>query len=324
MGAAPEEPPPATARPPRGTSRLREVVLLAGSAAVVLLAAASATPRAPAGAAVNAGASASAGPDPSPLPSGAVARPPSAPFPEASCDIPDRGFGEYAPWRSLRIGRVLVPAHGGLDDEGGFALLLHFHGAEAVRKELAPEGLSLVVAAIDAGTLSSHYAKVVGAPAASLADLTTMVAAAVAEATGDRRAHARHVALSSWSAGYGAVAELLRRPHPGLEGVILLDSLHASWGAGAQEIEPTHLAPFVAEARLAAAGDSLFYLTHSEIEPEGYASTGRVAGYLLREMGGERGGFFARGFPGETAAAHCAHLRLLPSIVREHLLPAWR
>ncbi|MEJ7728026.1 MAG: hypothetical protein WKG00_02315 [Polyangiaceae bacterium] len=322
MRVAPEEPPPATARQPRSASRLREVVLLAGSAAVVLLAAANATPRAPASAAAVA--SASAGADPSPLPSGAEARPPSAPFPEASCDIPDRGFGEYAPWRSLRIGRVLVPTHGGLDDEGGFAVLFHFHGADAVRKELAPEGLSLVVAAVDAGTLSSHYAKVVGAPVTSLTDLTTMVAAAVAEATGDRRAHASHVALSSWSAGYGAVAELLRRPHPGLEGLILLDSLHASWGAGAQEIEPTQLAPFLAEARAAAAGNSLFYLTHSEIQPEGYASTGRVAAYLLRQMGGERGGFFARGFPGDTAAAHCAHLRLLPSIVREHLLPAWR
>jgi hypothetical protein len=317
-----EERRPATAREARSAGRLRDVVLLAGSAAVVLLAAASAAPRAPAATAPSASASADA--DPSPLPSGAAARPPSAPFPEASCDIPDRGFGEYAPWRSMRIGRVLVPRHGGLDDDGGFDLLLHFHGAEAVRKELAPEGLNLVVAAVDAGTMSSHYAKLVGAPATTLADLTAMVAAAVGDATGDRRAHARHVALSSWSAGYGAVAEVLRRPHPGLDGVILLDSLHASWGAGAQEIEPTQLAPFVAEARSAAAGETLFYLTHSEIEPEGYASTGRVAAYLMREMGGERGGFFARGFPGNTAAAHCAHLRLLPSIVREHLLPAWR
>ena len=259
---------------------------------------------------------------PSRLPSGAPVRPPSVPSPEISCSFEDRGFGDYEPWRNLRIGRVLIPRGRGMDEDGGFWLLFHFHGAEAVRKQIAPEGMNLVLAALDAGTLSSHYSEAIP-PGITFGALIANVEEVVAAATGNPTAHARHVALSSWSAGYGAVAQLLSRPHERVEGLILLDSLHASYVPGERTIVSQPLTPFLAFASAAADGGPLFYLTHSEIKTEGYASTTEVAAFLLQNVGGERGRLFVRGYPGEGPEAHCAHLRLILPILREHLLPSW-
>src|SRR5262245_9288347 len=95
---------------------------------------------------------------PPPLPSGAELRTePPLENVEGGCNFLDHGFGDYERWRSLRVGRVLVPSGRGLDDTASFNLLVHFHGSEPVRKQLAPEGLDLVIAALDAGTRSSHY-----------------------------------------------------------------------------------------------------------------------------------------------------------------------
>jgi hypothetical protein len=298
----------------------RDALILAISAGVLVAASAAGHRLLPSQPSAAPGAS--LGP-PSPLPSGALMRPPAVPIPEVSCSFEDRGFGDYEPWRNLRMGRVLLPRGRGLDEDGGFWLLWHFHGAEAVRKQVAPEGMNLVLAAHDAGTLSSHYSEAVPPPT-TLAELTRNVESVVAEATGVPNAHAKHVAASSWSAGYGAIAELVRRPHEQLEALVLLDSLHATYAPGGQTIVPQQLAPFLAVAHAAAEGGPLFYLTHGEIRPGTYASTAEVGAFLLQNVGGERGRLFVRGYPGDTKDAHCAHLRLLVPILREHVLPSWR
>jgi hypothetical protein len=260
---------------------------------------------------------------PSPLPSGAELR--AAPVVEnleTGCSFPDRGFGDYERWRPLRLGKLLVPTGRGLDDAGGFNLLVHFHGAEPIRKQLAPEGYDLVILGIDAGTLSSHYESVMSGERA----LDELIAAAeheVAAATGRAGAHAKHLAISSWSAGYGAVGQVLARPHARLEGIVLLDSLHASYPSDSRRLQPGQLAAFVAWARAAADGGPLMYVTHSDVQPEDYASTRETAAFLLFQAGGERGRFFVRGYPGGGPEDHCAQLRLLPAILRDTLLPGW-
>jgi hypothetical protein len=156
--------------------------------------------------------------------------------------------------------------------------------------------------------------------------------------------HPTHIALSSWSAGYGAVARILGRSfaEPRIEAVILLDSLHAGYSPDGRSPAALQLAPFLAVAREAARGGPLFYLTHSEIPTSGYASTSETATFVAGELGVapawvtpnpldplplrrmvEGGRFFLRGYEGTDKAAHCAHLRLLPRILREHVLPAF-
>ncbi len=317
-------------------------------------------PRAGGSGAAPAASAGAAGPlVPPPLPSGAEPEAIAIPEDDAepSCDFPDRGFGAYGAWRPLPLGKLLV-APEAVEPGGGYDLLVHFHGAEPVRKELAPLELGLVVAAVDAGTRSSDYARAMAQGAWEA--LRASIDRAVAEAAGIPAAHARRVAVSSWSAGSGAVARILVRPDltfgapdraprgapsapstAQLDALILLDSLYAGYAPGRADLVPGQLAPYVAMASAAARGGPLFYLTHTAVPTYGYASTGEAASFLLRELGAspiavsptesdpfqltrmyDGGSLFVRGYAGASREDHCAQLRLLPSILAEHLLPA--
>lgn len=319
----------------------REGLVLLASALVVLGGAAAARraqeplPAAP---------SASVAAEPPPLPSGAPLEAlPTDDERAAGCHFADRGFGEYGAWRRLPLGRALVAPGRGIDDDGGFRLLIHFHGAEPVRKQLAPEGFGLVIAAVDAGVGSHAYERALAEPA-TFDRLIASIEAEVAAASKLPAARARSIVLSSWSAGYGAVTQILQRGTPRVGAVVLLDSLYAGYAnAGARTLEHGQLAPFVAFARAARGGGAPFFLTHTAIATPGYASTAEVATFLLGELGVvptpvddgaaaaerfpltrlyEEGRLTVRGYAGGDRDAHCAQLHLLPSILRESILPA--
>lgn len=275
---------------------------------------------------------------PSPLPSGAEPEAIALPDDEAEigCNFEDRGFGAYGGWRPLPLGKALV-SPSSVASDGEYDLLVHFHGAEPVRRELAPLDLGLVIAAIDAGTRSSHYNRALRDR--SWYDVLASIDRVVMEATGVAGARARRVVVSSWSAGSGAVARIVERPSPRLDALILLDSLYAGYASGRPALIPGQLAPFVAMADAAARGGPLFYLTHTAIPTTGYASTGEVATFLLDQIGAraidvtpnegdpmpltrmyDGGNLYVRGHAGTTREAHCAELRLLPSILVEHVL----
>lgn len=316
------------------------LVGLSGLAVVIGAAtrpAATAAPDATASAAVTSGTAA-----PGPTPS---ARPPAAAQevgdggldagdPGATCHIPDEGLGRYRPWQRLSTGAVLLPR---APPGPTYDLLVHFHGAEAIRKVLAPAGLPVVIAALDAGEGSAAYGEAFYGPDA-IDELIEEVATALEGAVGQRPKLHRLI-VSSWSAGYGAVRQLLIH-HPGrAQAVVLLDSLHTSYVGGEDELETDSLQPFVELAQRAAGGEQQLVITHSEIRPPGFASTAETASYLLRELGGQRryaglrsvagiehkteyrqNGLVIRGYTGTSRDAHCAHLILLRDILRDELL----
>jgi hypothetical protein len=121
---------------------------------------------------------------------------------------------------------------------------------------------------------------------------------------------------------------------------VLLDSLYAGYLAGKRTVEHGQVPLFLEAARKARNGGAAFYLTHTAIGTPGYASTGEVASYLLAELGVtatpvdaepgeahalsrlfEEGRLVIRGYAGADRDAHCAQLHLLPSILRETVLP---
>jgi hypothetical protein len=285
---------------------------------------------------------------PPPLPSGAPPRGmeelPTDDERDTGCHFTDRGFGDYAAWRRLALpggappGQVLIPAGGRVKADGSFRLLIHFHGAEPVRKQLAPEGFDLVIAGVDAGVGSLAYER--SFPPGAFEQLILAIEREVAAESRLPSAHAGPIALSSWSAGYGAVSQVLARPHPRIAAVILLDSLYAGYVAGKPSLEHGQLGPFLEAARNALRGGPLFYLTHTAIMTPGYASTEEVASFLLRELGAhaapveanpgdahpllrfyEDGHLSIRGYGGADRDAHCAQLHLLPAILRDAVLP---
>jgi hypothetical protein len=312
---------------------VRDVALLAACAGIVALGVRSA----PASkTTIVMTAAASAEPPPSPLPSGATARQ-VAVTPEledTECTFADPGEGDSI--KSSAKPFVVWTRAAAIRPDGSYDLLLHAHGGEAARRVLG-NGLPMVLATLDLGPLSGDY-RGTFPDRRSFDRAIAGIDRAVSDAMG-RPAKADNIVISSFSAGYGAVAEALAAvgQDGAPSGVILLDSLHASYRTGL-EIEPTTLDPFLVYARRALEGRGYLALSHSAIRPPGYASTEEVATFLLHTLAVEatpldkpsgtgltltrlarEKGFSVRGYAGQDKGAHCAHLELLPE-----LLEGWK
>jgi hypothetical protein len=262
------------------------------------------------------------------------------------CMTPDPGFGIYEPWNGsgMSMGQILVPHQGGISKSGQFDVMIHFHGHEPVRKEFVKTAKGMVLVGIDLGIGSGAYQTAFSSPSA-FTNLLASVEAAVARHAGRPSAKIRKLALSSWSAGYGAIEQILRQPAgKKVDALVLLDSVHAGYtDEQAHSLKTEQLVPFVEFARRAAKKQTFMFLSHSSIIPPGYASTTEVADYLVHQLGNkpkksnrqdvlgldmierfDKGNFHMRGYTGDDKPDHCAHIGLLADVVRSHLEPRWK
>jgi hypothetical protein len=260
------------------------------------------------------------------------------------CMTPDPGFGVYDGWQSVSGGHMIAPHKGGITKAGGFDLVVHFHGHEPIRKEFVKSAKGVVLVGVDLGIGSGAYANGFAAPHV-FTNLLASVEQAMAKRTGNKKAYVRKLALSSWSAGYGAIEQILRQPAgKKVDALVLLDSLHAGYADEQQKtLKVAQIEPFVAFAKRAAAGHGFMFMSHSSIIPPGYASTTEVASYVVDELHGklhkakkrdvlglemidrfDRGGFHVRGYDGDDKPDHCAHIGLMKEVVGKHLQPRWK
>lgn len=254
----------------------------------------------------------------------------------------DPGFGVYDPWQGISTGQMIAPQLGGVTRACGFDLVVHFHGHEPVRKEFVKTAHGPVLVGIDLGLGSGPYSDTFADPT-RFERVLSSVESTMAKRHNREQCHVRKLALSSWSAGYGATWRILQQPAGRkVDAVLLLDSLHGGYTPSGEVADST-LEPFVDFARKAAAGERFMFLSHSSIQPPGYASTTEVARYLIKKVGGRerlarredvlgldlyarfnKGGFHVRGYAGDDKPDHCAHLGLMADIMRVHLQPRWR
>ena len=210
----------------------------------------------------------------------------------------------------------------------GFLLTLRQAMSEVAR--LVRSGEDLVLLGVSLGIGAAY-----GPPFADPKHFETLVSG-VERALSRREAravHVRRIALSSWSRGYEAIAEILTQPiAEKVRALILLDSLHAS-----REPAPGRLAlePFARFAERAARGETFFLVSHSSIDPPDYASTTETARYLVAALGGvptpalrkdplglelfeiyEKGRFYERGYTGNGKLDHCAHFGVYAEAVQ--------
>jgi len=215
-------------------------------------------------------------------------------------------------------------------------LLIHFHGAPwLVERHVADHLPRAALITVQLGTGSSVYRR----PFEQLETFRKLLAEASDEL------HLKHgwssITLSGFSAGYGAVREILRSPEyfALVNNVLLLDGMHTSYIpegktlADGGAIDPTGLDSFLSFAKAAVTGQKNFVVLHSEIFPGTYASTTECADYLLSQMslqpraqlregpGGMQQlsavdvkGFHVRGYAGNSAPDHVDFL---------HAMPAW-
>ncbi len=209
-------------------------------------------------------------------------------------------------------------------------LVIHFMGATWVPKRaVATMERPVVVAATYLGGGSAVYARPFAADTLLYRRLVDSLHARIAQIAGAPRPDGTY--LTGWSAGYGAIREILRRADnlPLVDGVVLIDGIHTSYLpdrrplADGGALDTSGLAPFLSFAKLAAAGNKRFIITHSEIFPGTYSSTTECTDWLLgalslkrlpvlewAPMGAQllsdtkRGRFEVLGFAGNTAPDH--------------------
>jgi hypothetical protein len=260
------------------------------------------------------------------------------------CMTPDPGFGVYGQWhRDVSMGQYILPVRGGIRADGGFDVMFHFHGHEPVRKEWVQVMDGAVLASVDLGIGSGAYEDAFAAASAFESYLSS-VETAVARHTNKSRAHARHIGLSAWSAGYGAVQKILEQPAGRrVDAVVLLDALHAGYVDG--HVDDRQFGGVVEFAKQAATGHGFLFFSHSSIIPPGYASTTETAHWLVWSVGGrpqaarqkgpsvmglelisrfDREGFHERGFVGNDKMDHCAHIGLFRDVLKVHIVPRWK
>lgn len=188
---------------------------------------------------------------------------------------------------------LFVPTGYGVPEDGRVSLTVHFHTTEQyIIGEHLRRGMQGPLLVVNLGQGSSVYARPF-LDVDRFGRLLEKVAAALS--TESRQARIAQVDITSFSAGYGAVREILQQDKciDQIRRVILADSLYASWEPGKAADDPTrrpaleNMQPFSKFLKLAAAGKKTFVLTHSQVPTE-YANTAATAGWIIEHVGAQQ------------------------------------
>jgi len=233
--------------------------------------------------------------------------------PSASRPAPPPPAGRFIP---LETGTLFIPESFRPADRE-IDLLVHFHG------DPATVGRNVEAARLNAAVLIINYPGLSAAYSTPMKQNPDLFAQALAAALSrlEREnivppgAAWRKVCVSSFSAGYGAVRELLQqeRYFDRIDGLCMLDSIYAGYvedadaqppsssqnatpqkdapataPARVRRVNPAHMQEFRRFARAAAEGRKTFILTHTYLVPGSYASTIETADDLLTHIGADR------------------------------------
>lgn len=211
-------------------------------------------------------------------------------------------------------------------------LLIHFHGASwLVEQKLEEAQLKCVLLTVSPGGFSSAYSRLFKDPKRFQQLLSEVLEILKSNSVIPKDAQWNKIGLSGFSAGYGAIREILSRPedYKLINFVALADGIHCGFENPAKRtVVPAQLESFRKLAIDAVDGKKIFVLSHSSIKPPTYASTTETINYLVESVGGkfdmlptpqrdergmelirkfEKNGLHIWGYSGETAADHMDH-----------------
>lgn len=257
----------------------------------------------------------------------------------------------------LHLPRTFAPR------DGGYDLVVHFHGdVKIVKESIEHAGVNAAVAIVNLGISSGPYESRYQDPT-RFEHLLTQVQAGV-EQRGFGKLELRRLALNAWSGGYGAIESILesrRAPdaeNDPLDAILLFDGIHTSFADPSKtKVAERGILPFIRAAKSASEGRILFTLTHSQIDPIHYAGTEICANALLDGLGVSPeasigsgpapvklkaasmsigrssklepttdtrvGDFHVMGFRGVTPEAHAAHLLQMAAVGLPELAARW-
>src|ERR1035438_9446337 len=168
----------------------------------------------------------------------------------------------------LALGTLFLPA--GMKTANGAPILFFFHGG-AWLPEVAAARNKVAVVSLQAGSGSATYARLFDDPA--------RFPALLQEAESKAGVRFGRVILGGWSAGCGAIRQILKAPasYARVDGALMIDGIHTDYTAGKpgpleSKIGAENLEIWQQLARDAIAGRKRAIVTHSEIFPGTFAS----------------------------------------------------
>jgi hypothetical protein len=215
-----------------------------------------------------------------------------------------------------------------------YDVILHFHGAhEYVRDLVQKAGIEAVIAVFNAGNGAERYAQ-----AYQAGGMLDALLLQIQRATSPycHAAAPKRVALTAWSAGYGAVEKLASRPEDRarIDAILLADGLHAGFtDRYRRTFAPGALEAFAEFGKIAISGQKLFAITHSSIATPGYGSTTECSKLLLERLSlksssplvsANAGDFSIQGAGGDDKAAHIAQFRRMDETLLSKLRQRWQ
>ncbi len=254
-----------------------------------------------------------------------------------------RAVGERHP---LADAELFVPEGYSVPPSGVVPLAIHFQGGVAIAEEnFVRSGHGGVLIASTLAGLSSSFSRPYRDREAFVALLTR---AAEHLSTHECAVRFEPITVTFFSAGYGAVRELLKDPEhfARIDALVSADSIYANVVSEAvRAADAAQMVDFMRFAQAAARGEKTFVVAHGQT-PTPYASTAECADLLLAAVAGQRlpsarrtqrgvpiaaefhsGGFhlysFAEGLGGDDEAKriHMDCLYMIPELVREHVAP---
>jgi hypothetical protein len=231
---------------------------------------------------------------------------------------------------ALTDGQLFIP-EGYRPADGMVPLTLHLHGAAwAAERNLVRSKRPGVAVTVVLPGLSAVYTQKFRDPAV-FRRLLEEARAKTAEATGSEDLRIGSVTVTSFSAGFGGVRELLKDPETfaRIDALVMADSIYAGFTGdpALRQVDPANMEGFLRFAREAAEGRKRMLVSHTQLHTPTYASTVETADYLVGELGGKReeveeswpgglqlrsrfvkGGFRLYGFAGDTGPEHMKHL----------------
>ena len=271
---------------------------------------------------------------PPPMPARAIA-PSVSPPPGVTVELTNQGVRAT----------LFLPVGWGAPTNGTTRLVMHFHTiAWFTIQEHTRRGSKLPLLNFALGEGSATYAKPFVEPARFQGWLRVVEAELSRRgAPPDTRITA--VDVSSFSAGYGAVREILKLEtnRAVIARIVLCDSLYGGLvdtnaPLGRRQVVPEHITPWIPFAQAAARGEKTFLLTTSDIQTIRYASTGECGAAVAAAVGvkfesvatkscpaaseprypllrrADHGRFHIWNYGGDDAPAHLTHVRHLADL----------
>lgn len=230
----------------------------------------------------------------------------------------------------LSMGSLFVSA--AAEHHRNVPLVIHFHGPDWLANTAAVKWKKRVcVVTVQLGAGSGVYSRAFTEP--------SRFSELLKEAEQASGLQLKPVVISSFSAGYGAVREILkhRENWARIDAIILEDSLHTSYVLEGKPgpIDGGNLEVFVEFAREAVAGRKRMTITNSEVFPGTFASTTETTDFVVEQLSLKRrpvlksgpvgmqqvsdvrtGKFHLMGFAGNSAPDHVDHLHGLVAWLR--------